>query len=98
MRLTLALSLSLFACRSAPDDARPAASPNTSSPATAMPEDLRCKVPADCTPEPRCYWGTPSCVAVASVVTPTCGADADPPRTELKCGCDQGQCVALTLE
>lgn len=101
-RLSLSLLLSIFAvagCHRTQADAPPPTSSAAESRATAMPESLRCNVPADCAPEPSCYWTEPRCVAVASIVAPQCGSDADPPdasRAAVTCGCQAGQCVALS--
>lgn len=95
------LAVSMFACpAAAPVDTPPPSAPSDETPATAMPESLRCKRADDCTPEPNCYWSTPKCVAAASVVgTAECGTDADPKAAAaptVTCGCQGGQCVPLS--
>lgn len=83
-------------CQSTPAPAEETAKPE--SRATAMPASLRCQRAADCQPEATCYWSTPACVAVATAVTQKC-EDADPEdksREKFTCGCQEGQCVAVT--
>ena len=95
MRPALLLLLTLTGCRAATPAEDPSSKNQPEGRATAMPESLRCKAAADCAPEVTCYWGTPSCVAVASAPEPVkCGDDADPPRPEITCSCEAGQCTA----
>ncbi len=96
MRPTMLFFLALSACHAAEPAETPSSRDKPESRATAMPEQLRCRVATDCAPEVTCYWGTPSCVAVASAPAPVkCGEDADPPRPEIGCACNDGQCTAV---
>lgn len=97
MRSALVLFIALTGCRASVQADAPATKDDrTEDRATAMPEGLRCKAASDCAPEVTCYWGTPSCVATASAAEPVkCGDDADPPRPEITCACNDGQCTAV---
>lgn len=95
MRRIFLLFLLLPCCRAAAPAEAPE-STKSESRATAMPAHLRCRSASDCIPEFSCYWGTPACIAEASAPEPTkCGEDADPPRPEIGCACNSGQCVAV---
>lgn len=99
-RLLLLFSFAV-ACRAAPPEAPPPTTPPLESRATEMPESLRCRAAADCAPEPSCYWQEPKCVAVASIVAPQCGSDADPKdlsKAAVTCGCQAGQCVPVSAQ
>lgn len=94
--LFLLVSLMGGGCQRAPEAKEETAKPEGR--ATEMPESLRCGRASDCQPEATCYWGEPSCVAVATAVTPKC-EDADPEdksREKFTCGCQEGQCVTQT--
>ena len=96
MRPALLLFILLPCCRAAEPTEQPTRASKSESRATAMPEHLRCRSAADCEPEATCYWGTPACIASASAPEPVkCGADADPPRPEIGCACNAGQCTAI---
>ena len=96
MRFAVSLVLLMAGCHAGEPAGEPASRAPEESRATQMPESLRCKVAADCAPEVSCYWGEPSCIAVASAPAPVkCGEDADPPRPEVGCACTDGQCTAV---
>ncbi len=90
-------TIALSSCRPEAASQPPAPAKNQAEPrGTAMPDSLRCTKAADCAPEATCYWGEPSCVAIASAADPVvCGDDADPPRPEIDCTCNEGQCTAV---